>query len=319
MDKKNNNKNKKKNTPVGKLNGGVDHCSLGYASALANPFDSPASCVPTVPSLPSQLNKFVQRGTMSTGTSDFGFVACRPTICSDGNTHPVIHTASTFTGTNTNVNATGIVGTNFQTPYPSILFSGSSAATDRCKWRPVAYGLRVRYIDKAINRGGRIVTLRDQTNGSTMDMSFDDLASRQSAKMHNVTSNQWTTICYAPADPEEFEFGHVISPEGLGYFNLCIAVEGPRETQIAFEYEATIHCEIVGKLAYNVRLHFGSPNLSSKSGDILVAIQRGMFDTYAAFKSAYKDLPPDIIKIAQTVFRSYAQSSSINPLARIEL
>jgi len=294
----------------------VDRCTSDYVSALVNPWDAEPACIPSMPSLPSETRKFIRRGTFTTGSADFGFIAMRPVLAND-TMYPVLATRNTFGGTTLgDALITGVVGQQLVTPYAGSMFGTSNGAHD-VKWRPVAYGIRVRYIGKAVDRGGRLITYRDQNNGDLLGLNFNELASRQGATSQPITGNKWSTVCYSPADPEEMQFSHQIQPAHLTGYGLTIACVAPRDTPLEMEFEVCMHVEIVGSKAYNVNMHFGDPNLASKAGDILVGIQRGILDNFENFKRVYKNYSPALLYVAKRMFSMSDQAKNTN--LRIEL
>jgi hypothetical protein len=304
------NNNNKANRSV---NGAADRCTTGYAVALGNPWDAEPSCIPSIPSLPSETRKFIARGTFSTSSTNtgFGFIILRPVLANNGSIHPISSSNASYSGSTTATSASpGVDPSAFVTPYPDSAFASGFSHND-VKWRPVAYGIRVRYIGKSVDRGGRVVAYRDQNNGSVTTMTFDQIASRQGASLSAVESNKWTSVCYAPSDPEEFQYSNLIRPNHLEEYGLVVAVAAPRETVIDMEYECCMHVEVLGPYAYNVKLHLGDANLAAKASDILVGVQRGMIDNFKQFTQLYSDASPAMKWIAKNVIDSIYNSRQV--------
>lgn len=230
-----------------------------YALCLSNPFSGPLAGIPDYPVTPSQKTRCFARGTFSTGTNDGGFVALNPYFPGNdatltGSNCPIFQTDATFAGTNFDAPPTaGVTGARFTNcPYTGAQIG---VATDDINYRVVAAGLRARYIDTVLNRGGRYFALQSpghdyicQAGGPAISTAgnFD------TAYVDQVHTD-WVTVLHRPIDAGELAFSNQSGEDGAQVSMpapyMVIGVIGPSGTPIQFEWEAFVVYEFIGAAA----------------------------------------------------------------------
>jgi len=215
-----------------------DMCLEDYKMSVINPFNmNLAPCLPTFPSVPSERLTTFARGSLTTGTSLFGFVACNlspVTSLVDGSAN-VNYSAATGYVTNTiGVTPTagiGDIGSN--SPYTTV-----TAGVN--EWRLVSCGLRVRYSGPETTRGGSILCYRHIQNDTLVGQSFSTLQSNDKAHSEPV-DDKWHQILYLPVKPSDFEFQDTANST---VYPMAIMISGA--SGLTFDWEVVWHHEIIG-------------------------------------------------------------------------
>ncbi len=238
---------------------GLSRTAQQYAACLSNPFSGPLAGIPDYPVTPSQKTRCFARGVFSTGTADRGFVALNPYFpandCSTAAVScPVLYTTAAFAGTDFLTPATaGVLGDKFTNcPYTSAQIG---IAIDDVNFRVVSAGLRARYIDTVLNRGGRYFALQSpghdyipQAGGPAIT----SVGSFDTAYVDQVHTD-WVTVLHRPIDAGELAFSNTQGKDGAGISMpspyMVIGVAGPASTPIEFEWEAFVVYEFIGAAA----------------------------------------------------------------------
>lgn len=221
-------------------------CSVRYAQSVLDPFNYVANelpCIPDSSDAPTFKGSMIAQGTFATGTTGFGYVTVAPYATSLNNVASILHTTSgyagsTLTGT---YNATG-VSTSFMSRAP---FSTVGFPIGRL----VALGLRIRYIDTELARGGRVGVASASDASNTDDtlngLSSDELFSRPNS-ISKPVDRRWHQVTYRPRaiDNEFYKCGvdRGFSASGsAANAQLAIFIEG--QPAAKFEYAVVAYWE----------------------------------------------------------------------------
>jgi hypothetical protein len=222
----------------------LSKCSQDYLEVLSNPFGSVgAVCIPDLYDQQSAKYRIVAKGTLVTGTANFGFIQIMPQWCAANNGANVFYSSdeTTFITSVTSTSAAGITANSFgSAPYAS----ASIAAATPIKSRIVGLGVRVRYIGTELTRGGRMVLLRKPYNTTTDGKSTATALSDRTAISLPV-NRRWVGVNYLPNDSEDYEYQFSANFENNP--RLAILIDSPSGNQ--FEYEAIAYIEYVGTVA----------------------------------------------------------------------
>lgn len=222
-----------------------DECLANYAASIANPFDTPPTCVPVFPTPMSRKVKYFARGTLATGTSGYGWIIFAPlrAVCSSNS---FSYTDNVYTQTNNSnfVNSgTGIKQGSTNAEFAATAFGSDS---DELKFRLVSAGIRVKWAGTTLNRGG---TIRAMCSVNHNDMSsyesYESLGDYRVCKIVPVREG-WTDICWTPVERHELDFSNGSTDDRT----LAIAIQTPTGGVTApFDYEVVGNYEIIGALA----------------------------------------------------------------------
>jgi hypothetical protein len=229
----------------------VPECVTHYFDALVNPFDTPAgACLPCdLLPLPSQKAVGYSKGTMSTGTTGFGFITLAPAIVNDT-------AACTFTGP-TSVGTAGApfsTYTNLSTSnFPNLPYTGAPILAKTLKGRAVAYGIRIRCTASAMSRGGTYVTGEAEQHTGIAEFSYTSLSSNNRGRRHAIPvpwdAEAWesSVVSSGPCVLDELQYNYsyygytpALIPDAL---IIAISSAVPAMT---FDFEAYIHVEYMG-------------------------------------------------------------------------
>lgn len=139
----------------------VSECGLHYASALADPVNTPVgACIPYGYPIPSQKIKTFTRGTFQVGTLGVGFILVRPPLAKDvsGGSLSFTTSASVFAITDTFSTATVAIAVVDKLPFTSAQMTSTATPV---AGRMVASELRIRYAGTEANRNGIVTSLEE--------------------------------------------------------------------------------------------------------------------------------------------------------------
>lgn len=285
----------------------MSQCSKEYALALMDPWAvTVPPCVPDNITLPSYKFNTQLKGVMSVGTAGVGYVALDP-YAPFGAGLNVVYTIATYpnayffpTGVTGNVTASNdssfIVG-DFQP------VGGAGAVKSA---RLVSTGMKMRYIGSEINRGGRIISARNNGNalfpsgaGITAQVF---LLNREAVSV--PVSRDWHYVIWRPALPTDLAY---LPPAFLTLPSQCMVlyVEGA-VPGVSFEFEILSWWELIG---------LGLPGLTKSHSDPL---------GFSAITSALPDHQPlhspemdtktfmaDIAKVANETFSFISNNKAV--------
>lgn len=307
---------KKVSTPDGKfvLVSPLPECSMHYADALVNPFDTNGGvCIP-YGYFPynSQKTKAFVRGRFALGTTGFGFIIHRPVSVNDGPT--LKFTGSTSVGSAATLfNAYTNVGTaNFtQLPFPTAAVTANTVES-----RVVASGLRVKYVGALSARNGTVVGFEEPDHRNLDSLySFDSTSTHPVSMMERVGGDEWDmTVCYSgPSIIEDIDFAPTTTPLGNAYF-MGIAISGVAGD--VYEFELYEHLEYIGISAVSKT----PSHLDPKSLQIVAAAKEEAAngplqpEKTASFwdkiKSNMSELLPRVVQMGSTLYNQATRSPS---------
>jgi hypothetical protein len=292
--KRNKNKNKQKRgvysngIPLLATKPMLSDCTLLYARALANPFQSfpEMPCIPDWITLPSFKYRARVRGTFSTGTAGIGWVIFNPWFASVNNganfgtngSYPIYYTTSSFAGNTIDfaiaggtITTTGVAGANSN----SILNSNTLTATNEQQLRLVAAGIQVRYIGSDLYNSGRTILYRNANNTSIVEGAQASYMLSQDYSASVPVSRRAEAVTYLPDTPALMgyryysDFNQSINTGTIwftnaGGFNAAIWVDGGQPTNPqSWEYEANAYFEVIGLNLPTTSSHSDAVGLST--------------------------------------------------------
>lgn len=235
-------------------------CSEDYLRALLKPFDETTrpACIPDQIDVPSYKTRTLMRGSLQTGSTagSCGFVLGAPFASCMNNSTAVLSSTSnyTFTGFPGAQNDTGVTSTlNAQAPYP---YERLGTDQDDVQVRPVAFGLRVRYIGNELYRSGRILFVR-MPNAPLAALSVAQILAR-SDNFSVPVDKKWHTITYMPYNASAYQYkttypeSTLVDSASIGFLIDGAAASSP------FEWEAISYSEITG----------ATPNITLSHSDV---------------------------------------------------
>lgn len=219
----------------------VPRCVREYAQAVVDPFNTPPTCLPHEPAIPSARRTYRLRGTFSVGASGYGFVMLKPNIANDG---AAVHASgASWTGTTFNTNETYVSPASF----PSLVTS-SDYTNKLVQTRVVTMGLRCSYMGTKLQQGGMIYGLVEPEHGSLIGKSGVDILSYDKCFRNSVTQDPDAVLTYAPVNLEEYNY----SPDadmgtGVSFMGLMAYSSDVSQYKTVFMYEAVITVELIGR------------------------------------------------------------------------
>lgn len=226
-------------------------CTFNYARACFDPFHklllTSLPCIPDLNNRPTSKLVFLNRGTFFTGGSNSakntGFVSVSPfSYVSDVNNF--YYSTSAFTGSSFLTSGLGVSYSGWSnSPFTNSQTSGLLG-------RPVAVGLRVRYSDIELNRGGSVtsvvynqgyMSVTGTYNGpSIVGMTTANVLTDLNAYSKPADRN-WHTCVWSAGLPAAMQF--VSGTAGLAQC-LGILVTGPGTTSVSYDYECIGYYEV---------------------------------------------------------------------------
>jgi hypothetical protein len=162
--------------------------------ALVDPFEGPLACVPCDFLNSNLINRVFVKGSFACG-SNIGFIAADVGRSCFSDTHCVISSKASFTGTNMDLNATADINLDFSNAQYAATQVGVQQGN--LAYRPVACGLRIRYTGTTLNQGGTINALHDPTHSSMYLRNNSQMDGELQSRRFSV-SRKWTTVYYRP-------------------------------------------------------------------------------------------------------------------------
>lgn len=223
-----------------------------YVRALANPFTAPPASIPSYPALLSKRQvSFVRGSFVVPSGSPIGFVVCDPSLASANDQTCLVTSSSTYALTTIQVSAANVVTATSNSEYTAAQINTAGANT--LQYRVVAAGLRVRYSDTELNRGGSVLALHHPQHlslagfppGATGGYTIAQLESYQETRRFPATRN-WTTVLYKPVDNSDLNFFDAIPSNNNEQFFMAIAVQGDASAATTWDYEFYVQHEFTG-------------------------------------------------------------------------
>lgn len=238
----------------------VPGCTAHFASALVIPHDTPPGvCMPSATmTYPSLKEKGYCSGSFQIGANGSGYIAGRLGCANDVGYIQMTQSSSVGSG-GTALNAfTNIMTANFA----NLSYSQAQFSSINVMGRPVAGGVRVRYVGSLMNQNGIAYCHTDVDHSSVMSQTFASMTNLQETRKVIITGtmaagDQWTAQVNdnGPATYNEWDFNPVDAPQSQPYF--CILLSGlPGDT---YTFEACCHVELVGKALPNETVSHTDP------------------------------------------------------------
>ncbi len=167
--------------------------------------------------------------------------------------NPVWYSTAAFAGSTITSPAAAVAGA-LAAKFANSPFTAAQIAEgpDKINFRVVAAGIRARYIDTQLKRGGRFFAVQQPGHDSLNAVSISSLGDFDSALVDRV-GDDWVTVLHSPYDAGELAFSNTEGEDGaeltMSHPYMAIGVQGPSGTPIAFEYEAFAVYEFIGVAA----------------------------------------------------------------------
>lgn len=217
-------------------------CAKHYATALANPFTTPAgACVPQLPCLDSAKRVIFARGAGFIQSNGFGGISANTCLVGDQDCVTVTDGNGT-TGT-TMTNATTVGYKNNST------LTSTQFSTNGVQARVVACGIRVKCVGPPLEMNGTVYPVEESSHLGTGD--FDAPGVGGYAKCEPCDfNNQWVTALWQPVLPEEYQYSTdpFASPRSETHNPLIILIEAKSKAGdlLPFMWEFFLHYEAIG-------------------------------------------------------------------------
>jgi hypothetical protein len=189
--------------------------------------------------MPSGKYKVFARGTMTVGTAGVGFVTA--TTALDHNNNFGWSSSALFAGTTFDIAAPGVDLFKSNSPFAASAFGG-----DLLQGRNVSLGIRIRFSDREVDRGGIIIPFEEPNHrelaiGTTVGP-VDALAYETTRSLPNGEDRKWYVQTWSPRIVTEYGYRSL----SIGSTNLVIFVAGAK-AGLTFEYEVFSNFEVIGR------------------------------------------------------------------------
>jgi len=288
--------------------GGLSHCSSDYARSLANPFSGPEACVPNYPVLLTRKTRVFARGTFSTGTAGFGFIAADPVNAVANNLNGVIASTPTFAGTTLSSAAAGVAGFSTNSEFTAAQFGETTALLQK---RVVSAGLRIRYVGTVFDQGGQVLGFSDPEHNNLFGRTFADIDGELESARLVVSKNNWSTVRYRPFFESDLQLNGDFPATVLvdGSFYMAFLVQAASAgTSLTYEYEFYVNHEISGK---NVRSKtashfdptgFGAVHAATITSKALMPSQQSTGESEKTFLTTATQYLNEAVSFGQTLW-----------------
>lgn len=265
-----------------------DRCLYDYAKCLADPFNTPASCVPVFPSPPSRKVKCVYRGRGVTGINSMGMVCVAPQQLPFSNYNSIHYseliTYPTGPGDALSVVAAGIAVDHSNSPYGATEFGNQS---DELKYRLVSLGIRVRYAGTQLNRGGTVRAMQSVFHEDMVgNTSYNNMGLYPACKTVPF-GNKWQELLWTPVKRDELDYSYVVSNNDV---TMLVMIQSAVKDQ-PFEFEVIGNFEVVGKTIQNPTPSYTSAKTSEYLGDLNNSMFGGGMNATSVFSTVASYLP----------------------------
>lgn len=221
----------------------LSQCAADYGKCQTNPWTGPLACVPDFPALFSSKQRVWAKGTLSTGTSGFGFIVVSPPSGAVSDLLSVYNSSSTYAGNTVALTGTGVVGGSTNSMFLSADINNTAAGA---QYRVVGAGIRIRYMGTELNRGGFSIGLHDPSH-TTMDGRSIVGMRAEMVAVEFATSRKWQNVLYRPVYNDELLYNGVITPNPF----MGFVIQSPDASILStYEYEFSAVYEYQGR---NVR------------------------------------------------------------------
>nr|UHS71795.1 MAG: hypothetical protein [Permutotetraviridae sp.] len=246
-----------------RLTARLSDVSCRYMAALYDPRTmSEEASVPNDTSL-SQKVKVSSRGSFSTGTTGYGYIAVQPTCMLTNNAAPGTATTATSAGgapslgnAYTNTASVGVANS----PWAQATYgSGPGKLT----WKLVSCALYVKYAGTELNKGGDIILIEEPTNKSLLVYSYNTAMNYDFAKRVPVTGD-WVHVSFTPGGAPNGTVAPVTTsysngdPTAVGSLTLGAFVNSAGAAQ-PYDYEIFACFEVLGDTVRSATSSYADP------------------------------------------------------------
>jgi hypothetical protein len=235
-----------------------------WAEVYSNPFSTQAARIPKAPLLPTQLIRNYAHGKGVCNSNGNGYVLISP-ACGATNdlvtvsfsNGPAAPDATSFAGT------TDVGGATTSSHYASTNFV-LEAQSGNLIFRPVAVGIKIRYIGTVLNAAGTCYTLQitpGAPEDNLQDFIVSDFTAYPNYKEYSFKGSQWHALTRHIRFEEDFHYqgfsnedgvmkyamlgGESTSPPSLDW-ETTMSIYMNAIANAPFEWEFVGHYEIVG-------------------------------------------------------------------------
>ncbi len=202
-------------TAAGRTVARLSDPSLRWMAALYDPRTcAEEPCVPHGVNL-SQKMKVFARGSLSTGTTGFGFIALAPFLMAASNMSPVTTSVSgsLMSATTALSSVASVANANSNSQFVAGNF-GTGVGT--LQYKLVGCAIYVRYAGTELNRGGDMVLVEEPNHNTLFNYTYTTAMGLDYAKRVSV-SNEWSRVCYTPNSdtecfPQIWALPHIPTP-----------------------------------------------------------------------------------------------------------
>lgn len=226
----------------------LSKCAQDYALCMANPFTGPIACVPNFPALMTKRQRVYSKGTFVVPAGTNGFVYCDP-ISSLVNDQPCVNSsAAGYAAGVLALPGTALtVSSNSNSEYTSAMLNATDAS--RITGRVVSAGLRIRYEDLELNRGGVIYALMTPNHTNMTGFNNATVQAFEESRKFAV-HRKWHTVLFKPVDEDDTTMqGPVLFPSLAATLNrwfMGFSVLGDSSVATSYEYEYYAVTEVSG-------------------------------------------------------------------------
>lgn len=250
----------------------LSQCAQMYAATLADPFTGPPeACVPNYPALDTKRARIWSETVMTVPASGTGFAMMEPSYFAFNDqitntailTRGLVVSTSAYAGTTFSLPGVGSVNVLNNSEYVLTQF-GTTAADSN--YRVVSAGLRVRYIDTELNRGGQCLALHEPNHQTVIGMDIGTVAGYQEHRRFPV-NRDWIVCLWKPVDVQDTEMQGTFPTTTPTSYPMGIIMSAPGAVQVDMEVQAFVNLEFSGR---NIRgkspSHFDATGFASVHG-----------------------------------------------------
>jgi hypothetical protein len=223
-----------------------------YIASLANPYTGPLATIPSYPALETKRQRSWVKGTFQVPAgAPIGFIVADPVLAVANDVDCVAYTTAAYAGTTIQVVGAGLALAATNSEYTNAQIA--TVGTTSIQARVVSAGLRIRYADTELNRGGAILALHHPQHlslagyppGAVGGYTIPQLES-YSETVRFPAQRKWMSIPYKPVDPGDLDFFDVIPPNDNGQFYMAFAIQGDATVATTYEFEFFVNHDITG-------------------------------------------------------------------------
>jgi len=223
----------------------MSECARDYLKGICDPFPVPRVplCIPDLVDRPSFKIRTVCRGTFASGSFGFGYILVDLYGMAANDVDCIQFTVGTFEAEAITGGTGTIKAQNTRGPYAEASIGTSKG---QVQYRPVAGGMRVRYIGTELKRAGRSLGYTALDGTALNTYTFGDLLGAPSVYAIPTSSNIWTKAVWFPTKTADYEYKSSISDTPLTASDAFVIAVAGTEPESPFEYEIIFNWEYVG-------------------------------------------------------------------------